>query len=199
MADPLSITASIIAVVGAAEGVGKTINKIRNFREAPYELFSLINEISDFRIVLGDIEGNLIQNTSYIQLQAEQSEHMSALLDRAKEQLLQLDELVQYQLVRPDSTSQQVKVSRQTWARATNTVKTYRKSIRNTRLNIIAYMTVINAFVSSILKHIETETLIQLTDLTNPVLALWSMRFIDSQRVLKQTNYVLETRGPSSG
>ena len=88
MADPLSITASIIAVVGAAEGVGKTINKIRSFREAPNELLSLINEISDLRIVLGDIQGNLSQNASSISLQREQSEHMSTLLNRAKEQLL---------------------------------------------------------------------------------------------------------------
>ena len=148
MADPLSITASIIAVVGAAEGVGKTIKKIRNFREAPNELLFLINEISDLRIVLGDIKGNLIQNASSIHLQEEQSEHLSTLLNRAKEQLLQLDELVQYRLVRSDSTSQQVKISRREWARSTCTVKKYQKSLRNARLNIIAYMTVINTFVS---------------------------------------------------
>ena len=131
MADPLSITASIIDVIGAAKGVSKTINKIRNFRDAPNELLSLINEISDLRIVLGDIQGNLTQNASSIHLQ-EQSEHMSTLLNRAKEQLLQLNELVQYRLVRSDSTSQQVKISRQEWARATSMVKKYQKSLRNT-------------------------------------------------------------------
>ena len=56
MADPLSITASIIAVVGAAEGIGTIINRIKTFREEPDELFSLINEISDLRIVPSDIE-----------------------------------------------------------------------------------------------------------------------------------------------
>ena len=55
MADPLSITASIIAVIGAAEGVGKTLTKIRNIRNAPTELLALINEVSDLRTILNDI------------------------------------------------------------------------------------------------------------------------------------------------
>ena len=38
MADPLSIAASIIAVVGAAEGVAKKLVKIKNIRNAPEEL-----------------------------------------------------------------------------------------------------------------------------------------------------------------
>ena len=145
MADPLSITASVIAVVGAAEGVGKTLNKIRNFRDAPKELLALINDISDLRIVLGDLESHLTQNAPSIQ--EEQSEHISTLLNRAKEQLLQLDELVHYRLTRSDSTPQQVKISRQEWAKATSTIKKYRKRLQNTRLNIVAHMLIVNAFV----------------------------------------------------
>ena len=64
MADPLSIAASIIAVVGAAEGVGKTLTKIRNIRNAPNEILALINEVSDLRVILNDLEGFITQNTA---------------------------------------------------------------------------------------------------------------------------------------
>ena len=155
MADPLSIAASVIAVVGAAEGVGKTINKIRNIREAPNELLALINEISDLKIVLSDIGNHLTRNTSNLQVQEEQSQHMAILLDRAKEQLLRLDGLVQYRLVRPESTSQKVRISRQEWVKATSTIKKFRDSLRDNRLNIIAQMAVINAFVYIVLSMLK--------------------------------------------
>ena len=55
MADSLSITASIIAVVGAAEGVTKTLDKIKNIRNVSDELLALINEVSDLKAILSDI------------------------------------------------------------------------------------------------------------------------------------------------
>ena len=147
MADPLSITASVIAVVSAAEGIGKTLSKIRNIREAPNELLALINEVSDFRVILANLEIHLTNKTSNLHLQ-EQTQHMSVLLNRAKEQLLQLDELIQYRIVRPESTSWQIKLSRREWALARSTIKGFRGRLRDTRLDIIAQMTVINASVS---------------------------------------------------
>ena len=62
MADPLSITASIIAVVGAAECVTKTLAKIRSIRNAPDELLALINEVSDLKIILSDIQNYIVYN-----------------------------------------------------------------------------------------------------------------------------------------
>ena len=56
MADPLSITASVIAVLGAAEGVNKTLARIKNLIDAPRKLLTLINEVSDLTLVLGDLE-----------------------------------------------------------------------------------------------------------------------------------------------
>ena len=56
MADPLSITASIIAVLGAADSVSKVLSKIRIFNDSPDGLLALINEVSDFKVVLYDIE-----------------------------------------------------------------------------------------------------------------------------------------------
>ena len=59
MADPLSLTASIIAVLGATDSVGKALSKIKYLKESPNELLALINEVSDFKIVLYDIKRHL--------------------------------------------------------------------------------------------------------------------------------------------
>ncbi|KAF2660578.1 hypothetical protein K491DRAFT_711773 [Lophiostoma macrostomum CBS 122681] len=59
MADPLSLTAGIIAVVGAAEKTGKGLEKLRTLHDAPDELEYALNEISDMRVVLRSIQNAL--------------------------------------------------------------------------------------------------------------------------------------------
>ena len=56
MADPFSITAGIVVIVGAAGGITKTLEKIKDFRNAPDELLALINEVSDFRLILNNLQ-----------------------------------------------------------------------------------------------------------------------------------------------
>ena len=75
---------------------------------------------------------------------------MSTLVNRAKEKLLELDELIQYKLVKLGSTSDQIKVSRREWLRAKNTIEKFRQSLRDIRLNIVTHMVVVNSWVSCI-------------------------------------------------
>ena len=145
MADPLSITASIIAVVGAAEGVTKTLAKIKSIRNAPDELLALINEVSDLRIILSDMQNYLTQNTQRPQISQEELQNISTLINRAKKKLLELDQLIQYRLVKPESNSHQIKVFRREWLRAKNTIEKFRQSLRDIKLNIMAQMMVINS------------------------------------------------------
>ena len=145
MADPLSITASIIAVVGAAEGVTKTLAKIKSIRNAPDELLPLINEVSDLKIILSDMQNYITQNTQKPQISQQELRNISTLINRAKEKLLELDQLIQYRLVKPESISDQIKVSRREWLRAKSTIEKFRQSLRDIKLNIMAQMMVINS------------------------------------------------------
>lgn len=94
MADPLSITAGIVAVVGAAGGITKTLGKIKDLRNAPDELLALINEVSDLRLILNDLQHYILQNTQRQQILQEELQYISILVDRAKDKLRKLDELV---------------------------------------------------------------------------------------------------------
>ena len=109
MADPLSITASIIAVIGAAEGLSKTIAKIRNIQNAPSELLALTNEISDLRLVLGEVESYITQ--TQLQMPSEPLQTMSGLLERGKAYLSELEQIFQRRIVRSDSADQRSKMS----------------------------------------------------------------------------------------
>ena len=73
---------------------------------------------------------------------------MATLLQRAKDRLLQLDELIQYRLVKPNFSFEAIRVSRREWAKAKNTIENFRQSLRDIRLNIITQMTLMNTYVS---------------------------------------------------
>ena len=148
MADPLSVTAGIIAVLGAIEGVSKTLGKIKNIRNAPQELLALINEVSDLKLVLADVQSYVADCATRRQLPQEPLQHMSTLANRATNRLLELDELIQYRFTKADSITDQIKVSRREWARARSTIETFRQSLRDIRLNIVTQMVVINSCVS---------------------------------------------------
>ena len=145
MADPLSITASIIAVVGAAEGVTKTLAKIKSIRNAPDELLALINEVSDLKLIISDIQNHIVIQRA--QIPQTELQNISTLIKRAKDKLLELDQLIQYRLVKPESD--QIKVSRREWLRAKAVIERFRQDLRDIRLNIITQMAVINSWAHS--------------------------------------------------
>ena len=145
MADALSLTASIIAVLGAAEGVTKTLSRLESIRNSPQELLVLINEVSDLRIVLEDIQ-RYYRKAREKQIPTEQVDHLSHLVNRANEKLLDLDKLIHYRLLKPQSSLDQIKVSKREWLKAIKTIDRYRQSLRDIRLNIVAHMITINSY-----------------------------------------------------
>ena len=144
MADPLSVTASVIAIMGAAEGVSKALARIKEIKNAPSELLALMNEFADLRVVLGDVERN-IRNAQRSKLPERELAHLSTIANKAKDQLLELDQLFHYRLVKPNAS--QFKISRREWARAKATIKRFRNSLRDVRLDILTQMAVISSYV----------------------------------------------------
>ena len=57
--DPLSITASLFAVIGAAKAAGSGLRKLSSYRKAPSELADLLSELERFQQILSDIQSFL--------------------------------------------------------------------------------------------------------------------------------------------
>ena len=144
MAAALSLAASIIAVLGAAEGVAKALSEVRSIRNAPDEVLALNNEVSDLQVIIGDVQG-YIRNTPESHISQEHLQHLLAFLNQAKEKLLQLDRLIHYNVLKPQSSPDHIKISKIEWLKAVNTIDKFRQSLRNTRLNIVTHMVMINS------------------------------------------------------
>ena len=148
MADPLSIIASIIAILGATDSVGKALSKIVIPNSTSDELLALINEISDFKVVLYDVERNFRDPPpNHIAVLADQYSHLATLINRGKGTILKLEEMIEYKFKRAEVKDGPYKVSRIEWLRAKLEVERLRKTLRDIRQNIQLHMALIYAYV----------------------------------------------------
>ena len=146
MADPLSITASIVAIIGAAEGVTKIIRKVKHIQHAPIKLLALLNEVADLTTVLKVVQTFIRdQNTQSCNIPQDQVQQVSILVDRAKDEILQLEKLIEYTLVKPNSTLESIKISRQEWLKARPEITEFQQSFRDIRLKVMTHMALINS------------------------------------------------------
>ncbi|KAI9699636.1 MAG: hypothetical protein M1836_002670 [Candelina mexicana] len=135
--DPLSITASVIAVVTLTAKVTKALRKLRGLREADDLLLALINEITTLRTSARQIEAVLSDHRD--SLSAEQlacSEQLERLLGAAKAKLEELDIVIHYQLLRAADNNGNEKLSRAAWFRHRNHVQRLQQELQRLQQNI---------------------------------------------------------------
>ena len=130
MADLLSLAASIIAVVGAASTISKTLSKAKLLHKAPEGLLALNNEITDLLIVLYTIEGHVSSTRSEGSTQSQDVlQQISNLIDRAKDRLFQLNQLIYYQFLKSDTLDNDYKIFRIQWLRAKEIVEGHKQAL----------------------------------------------------------------------
>lgn len=97
--DPLSVTASIIAILGAGEVIAQGIRKLVLLRDAPSGILQLNNELSDLRLVIVVVQD---VHKQYYELSGAGFQHSAILCNALKHiqvAVQNLDALVQYGLV----------------------------------------------------------------------------------------------------
>ncbi len=137
--DPLSLTASIIAIVSAGSIVNKGLEKILSARRLPDILLQLNNEVTDLKYIVQDIDDLLRQ-----QAQATREDkkplpsHASLIsaLEFSKRTLLALESLVAYKLTVVDSRDRRTRIDWMAWLRVESKVERLKEDIRTDRVRL---------------------------------------------------------------
>ena len=147
MADPLSITASIIAIISAAEGVTLALSRIKTIYDAQAEVLAFINELSDLGVVFSNVEKYIVHRIQEPETQVpqEQMQSIATLVESATIILHEVDQLVHSRLILPRSTRDQTAISRYGWLRLKPDLQRHRKRLKSIRLNVLTQMVTINS------------------------------------------------------
>ena len=150
--DPLSLTASIIAIVGAGSAVGKGLKKILSARNLPDVILQLNNEVTDLQFVVQNVDDLLRHQAESTQEDSRPMQSHTSLawaLVHAKQTLLALESLIAYELTTVDSRNGQAKIDRISWLRAESKVKKLKDDISTDRVRLSTALSLLASYVHS--------------------------------------------------
>ena len=136
--DPLSITASALAVIGALSQTAKCVQRLRAIRQAPAELRALLEEVIDLRGLLEQIQTDQHART-HLDGSATTSETPNGLprhIERTSSKLQELDSLIEHHATH--TTQSAFNRGHVGWVRGRQKAKILCEELKIIRLNLAA-------------------------------------------------------------
>ncbi|KAI9812177.1 MAG: hypothetical protein M1827_004843 [Pycnora praestabilis] len=153
MAEILGLISSIIAIGGVAGGTLKTLETVQNTLGSKDEIMALINEISDLRAVLHGVDTVIREADAKNLHSLEQTRSLLDMTVSAKSQLLELDKLIQYKIIKsPDPGSSYVQVAWMAWLKHKNQLRVCQEGLHRTKHSLSLMMNTVNLSGSSRIK-----------------------------------------------
>ena len=144
--DPLSVSVSVIALIGATRQVAIGLNKLASLRGAPAAVLALNNEVSDLRLVLSEAEPLLIRHEREVcekssdDTSEKKNEILALSIERANDRLVELEAIIQNRLM-----SRMGARDRLGWLMEQGKVRKALEDLRIARLNITAILGVVTS------------------------------------------------------
>ena len=129
--DPLSATASIVAVVGAAGSLASGLRKICALKDAPDDLRQLYEDLSYIHLLVSIIQDTWGQRDHTVLVEDQYDELIYITLRRSSAELLDIEKLIAYDLTKVSSNGD--KLDKMAWLRAQGKVQSAQARLRETR------------------------------------------------------------------
>ena len=143
--DPLSISVSILSILGVGGVIAKSIKKVLSLQHAPNLVASLNNELEEVRLVvtathniLRDSQAEITPNDSTV------IESLEKALDTVKTRLLQLQELIEYRLISSISNSD-IKINKIAWSRKRGNLKNLHDQLHTAKTSLSTALSLLSS------------------------------------------------------
>ena len=153
--DPLSLTASIITIIGVGGQAAKAVKKLASIKGTPEILLALNNELSDLRLIVSAIEDVFrTQQTSSGRLHPGGQVHEASVnasivlsLDQVNQKVHELDAMHQKmtQCASGSNTSTTPNVNKGVWLAEQKKIKRLQEDLRSSRLKLSAVLGILNS------------------------------------------------------
>ena len=139
--DPLSITASIIAIVGAGGKVVKGLDRLVGLRHAPDVLLALNNEVTEVHLIVEDVQNVLMQQKDVVDTVPPPS--VLRALENAQASSLRLERLIAYDLTTIDGDNGGVRLDKSAWLHAEKQVQNIKVDLRANKADLSAALSLL--------------------------------------------------------
>ncbi len=132
--EPLSVTASVVAVIGAARKLSRGVSLLKAAKDSPESLDDLLLHLSGIEEVLQAIQDVSTEPSTVLP-------GLTRVLDRAKAKFVEMESLIQYTLTEAGESS---KVDRWQWLRKRGEVEKLQRQLDALRNDLTALITAQN-------------------------------------------------------
>ena len=136
--DPVSVTASVIAILGTGGVIAKGLGKIRRLKNAPTILLQLNNEVADLHLLVQAVDELCRHSTLSPPLQRDLVYNN---LERTRNALLELEQLIEYTLSKETNSGSQI--NRMGWIGSLHRIKEVKDTLRAARDDLITVWAVL--------------------------------------------------------
>ncbi|MCJ1234326.1 hypothetical protein MMC14_002285 [Varicellaria rhodocarpa] len=164
--DPLSLTASIIAIIGVGGEAAKAVRKLASLKGAPSLVLALNNEISDLYLVvlaIRDVHQRQRASSALSPNNASTDDTITSTLLRANEKVLELRALHQRLTSWTTGPSGLSTLNKASWLREQKNVKKMQEDLRTVRLKLSTTRGILNSLLGYISRAITPPQFIKLT------------------------------------
>jgi hypothetical protein len=145
--DPLSFTASLIAVSGLLGTITKTLRKVQNVYHATRDINVLANEISDLQAVFQNVELAVQERQHVGTPQQHTFPNLATNVQAAKDKLQELDTILKDRLIKASSVDGVIKVDRMQWLKQQSHIVRIQSELRTIRRNLMTQISALHSYV----------------------------------------------------
>ena len=145
--DPLSLTASIIAIIGVGGEAAKAVRKLASLKGAPSLVLALNNEISDLYLVvltIRDVYQRQRASTALSPNNASTDDTITSTLLQANDKVLELRELHQRLTSWTTGSGSLSTLNKASWLREQKNVKKMQEDLCTVRLKLTTTLGILN-------------------------------------------------------
>ena len=141
--DPLSVAASILAIVGAGSQVAKQMKKVLELRNAPDDLLALNNEISEIHCTVQDVN-NILEQCS--QTYNVPPASLTRALERTRATVLDVERIIAYDLTVVESKDGTVRIDKTRWLREGRRVQALKERMRSDNIHLLSGLSLLASY-----------------------------------------------------
>ena len=145
MGDPLSITASILAILGAGGEVGKGLKKLQALKRAPDILLDLNNEVADLHHIVQTANEILQQHTS---INGSSSDRVCQSLERIKQTLSSYEKVISYDLTIIEGVGNHSRLDKSMWLQIEPKVKRLKSQVQTDKADLCLAWSLLTQYLS---------------------------------------------------
>ena len=149
--DPLSLTASIIAIVGAGGQAAGAVRKLAGLKGAPDLILALNNELNDLHLVVSAIQDiyhkQRISSSSSTVATGNVDLSVTHTLQSARQTASELEALYHRLEMLPSSSSGSVKFNKIAWLKEQKHVRQIQQDLRDARIRLAGAIGILNSYV----------------------------------------------------